>query len=403
MAGGPLAGIQVLDLTQGVAGPYCTKLFADYGADVVKIERPGAGDPARRAGPFPDDIPHPERSGMFLELNTNKQSVTLNLKTASGRRLLRRLAGSSDLVIESFRPGTLDRLGLDGRALRELNPCASLVSISSFGQSGPYRDLEADDLLAYAMGGVLSVTAYPEREPVRIGLYAPLFLAGGVAASFAFGAYLGARRSGAGERVDLSIMEVLATSMDRGGPNLASLAYTGELGHRGTTTRGTTAMPAGVYPCRDGYVMINTQVAWWPRICRAIGRPDLIEDPRYLERLFDPEFAPEIDALVYPWLLERSKQEAMEAAQAEGWPVSALNTTADTFADRHLRARDFFTTLDHPEAGALEYAGLPFRMVGTPGELRRAPLLGEHTARVLVERLGHSREEIVILRQRGAI
>ena len=191
MAGGPLAGIQVLGLTQGVAGPYCTKLFADYGADVAKIERPGAGDPARRAGPFPDDIPHPERSGMFLELNTNKQSVTLNLKTASGRRLLRRLAGSSDLVIESFRPGTLDRLGLDGRALRELNPCASLVSISSFGQPGPYRDLEADDLLAYAMGGVLSVTAYPEREPVRIGLYAPLFLAGGVAASFAFGAYLG--------------------------------------------------------------------------------------------------------------------------------------------------------------------------------------------------------------------
>ncbi len=400
---GALEGIRVLDLTQGVAGPYATKLFSDYGADVLKVERPGEGDLARRLGPFPHDQPNPEASGMFLELNTGKQSMTLDLKTASGQQILRRLAADADLVVESFRPGTIERLGLGPDALRAVNPKASLVRISSFGQNGPYRDMRADDLLLYAMGGVLSVTATVGREPVRIGLYAPLFLAGGVIAAFTLGAFFGARGTGTGERVDISIQEVLAASMDRGGPNLVALEYSGSIYfERGRTAR-VSALPAGVYPCADGYVHITTSPNWWDRFCRAIDRPDLIDDARLVSNLLNVDFAPEIDALLYPWLLARTKQEVMERAQAEGWVVSAINGMDDVARDPQLRARNFWTTLDHPEAGKLTMPGVPFRMQGTPGEMRRAPLLGEHTATVLAERLGYSAQQIVRLQQRGVI
>ena len=399
---GPLAGIRILDLTQGIAGPYCTKLFADYGADVVKIERPGRGDPARRIGPFPGDAPHRERSGMFLELNTGKRSLTLNLATAGGRAILLRLAGGSDLAVESFRPGTLERLGAGDGALRAANPALSLVRISNFGQDGPYRDFEANDLLAYAMGGVLSVTAMEGREPVRIGLYAPLFLAGAVAASFAFGAFLGARRSGRGERVDISLTEVLAGSMDRGGTNLVSAEYTGALGHPIASAR-SQAPPAGAYPCKDGYIHINASIRWWDRLCRLLGRPELIGDPAWTGRLDDPAFGPEIDALFLPWALARTRREAMLEAQSHGLGAAAIYTMEDLAGDPHLRERGYFREVAHPAAGRLEYFGPPFAMSGAPAALRPAPLLGQHTAEVLAERLGYARGQVVRLRQRNVV
>ena len=403
MSAGPLQGIRVVDLTQGVAGPYATKLFADYGAAVVKIERPDGGDPARRIGPFPGDEPHPEASGVFLELNTGKWSVTLNLKTTTGQEILRRLAVDADLVIESFRPGTLARLGLDRETLARVNPRTTLVQVSNFGQSGPYRDFEADDMLLYAMGGVLSVTGIPEREPLKIGLYAPLFFAGGVVATMAMGALAGSRASGRGEQVDISIQEVLAGSMDRGGPNLVAYQYTGGLMTGRERARRQSALPAGVYPCKDGYVHINAQPAWWDRFCRTIDRPDLIEDERLTGNLLDLDYGEEVDALFYPWLMERTKQEVMEKAQSEGLPISAINTMAEVASDPHLRARGFFVALEHPVAGTIELPGLPIRMSGTPGELRRAPLLGEHTGEVLTKRLGYTGAELLMLRQRNVI
>jgi crotonobetainyl-CoA:carnitine CoA-transferase CaiB-like acyl-CoA transferase len=403
MGDGALDSIVVLDLTQGVAGPYATKYYSDYGATVIKVERPGSGDPARRLGPFVGDIPSLEASGMFLHLNTGKQSVTLNLKTESGRRILRRLAAQADIVFENFRPGTLARLGLGSDALREVNPRAALVQISNFGQTGPYRDFAADDLLAYAMGGVLQVTGEAGRAPVKLGLYTPLFIAGVVAVALSLGAYLGSRRDGVGERVDFSITEMLAASMDRGAPNLVAYQYSGELQTKRESIGRMNALPNGIYPCADGYVHINAQVAWWPRMCRAIGRTELIDDPEYTSRLTDLEAVPDFDALIYPWLLERTKQDIMEAAQAVGLPISALNTMEDVFRDPHLRAREFFQAIDHPVAGLLEYAGPPFRMLGTPADVRRAPLLGEHTSQVLRERLGYTREQVVRLRQTNVI
>lgn len=403
MGNGPLEGIVVLDLTQGVAGPYATKYYSDYGATVIKVERPGSGDPARRLGPFVHDEPHLEASGMFLHLNTGKQSVTLNLKTATGQSILRRLAAQADIVFECFRPGTLARLGLDSTSLYEANPRTALVQLSNFGQTGPYRDFAADDMLAFAMGGVLQVQGDAAREPVKLGLYTPLFIVGVVTAALSLGAFFASRRDGVGERVDISMMEMLAASMDRAAPNLVAYQYTGQLSTKRETAGRMNALPNGIYPCADGYVHINAQTAWWPRLCRAIGRPELIELPEYTDRVNDLEAAPDFEALVYPWLLEHTKQEIMETAQAVGLPISALNTMEDVFADPHLRAREYFRAIEHPVAGTLEHAGPPFRMLGTPAEIRRAPLLGEHTAQVLCERLGYTRPQLVRLRQANVI
>ena len=401
--GPPLEGIRILDLTQGVAGPYATKLYADYGADVIKIERPDGGDPARRIGPFPNDEPHPERGGVFLHINTGKRSVTLNLKTASGQGILQRLAASADLVFESFRPGALERLGLDAERLAALRPQASLIRISNFGQYGPYRDFEADDMLLYATGGVLQITGVPEREPIKIGLYAPLFLAGAAAAAMSFGALMAADRDGVGQAVDVSIQDVLSASMDRGGPNLVAWQYSGSLMHLRMRELRRNAIPRGVYPCQDGYVFVNGALQWFDRFCRMIGHPELIDDEETLARLEHIEHGGDLDALLYPWLLERTKQQVMEEAQEVGLPVGAINSMADVFADPHLRAREFITTIEHPEAGAFEFPGLPIRMHGTPGALRRAPLLGEHTSEVLTSELGYTPEDVVILRQRNIV
>ena len=400
---GPLLGIRVLDLTQGVAAPYATMLLSDYGADVIKVERPGGGDPTRRIGPFPGDRPHPDRSGLFFELNSGKRSVTLNLATATGRRILQRLAANADLVIESFRPGALARLGLDAERLEAIQPAAALVQLSNFGQDGPYRDFELDDLGAYAIGGVLSLTGAEGREPTRIGLYAPLFLAGGVLATYTIGAVFGSRRTGRGERVDASLMEILASSMDRGGPNLVAYQYTGGLMSTRAVNQFRTAMPNGVFRCSDGYVSITGQSNFFPRLARMIDRPDIADDEAFLGRLEDPDFLPVVEPLLTDWLRTRTKREAMEKGQAEGLPVSALNTMADLFADPHLGERGFFATVAQPATGDVVLPGLALRMSDTPGEVLPAPTLGQHTVEVLTGELGYTRQDVAVLRQRSIV
>jgi crotonobetainyl-CoA:carnitine CoA-transferase CaiB-like acyl-CoA transferase len=400
---GPLEGWRVLDLTQGIAGPYVTKLYSDYGADVVKVEHAGAGDPARRIGPFPGDNPHAEKSGMFLTLNTGKRSVTLNLKTRTGRDILLALAAKADVVVESFRAGTLERLGLPPERFAEANPSAALVRISNFGQTGPRRDFEVDDLVAYAAAGILQVQGEPDREPVALGIYTPLFLAGAICAPMTLAAMLASRRDAQQEVVDFSIQEGLAGSMDRGGPNLVSYQYTGTLMVARRERVLINALPNGVFPCADGYIQVTTQTNWFSRFCRVIGHPEWATDERMLTHLNDPlEIGTEIEMAFYEWLLPRTKQQAMEEAQAAGWPLSALNTPADVVRDPHFRERGFFAAIEHPEAGNIELPGLALRFMGTPGEVRRPPLLGEHNLEVLGE-LGYEPSEVAALRAQGVI
>jgi crotonobetainyl-CoA:carnitine CoA-transferase CaiB-like acyl-CoA transferase len=400
---GPLEGWKVLDLTQGIAGPYVTKLCSDYGADVIKVERPGFGDVSRRIGPFPGDNPHAEKSGMYLTLNTGKRSITLDLTTRTGRELLLQLAARADLIVESYRPGTLERFGLGPERLAQAGP-AALVRISNFGQTGPMRDFAADDLIEYAAAGILQITGLPDKGPVALGLFTPLFLAGAICAPHALGAMRAAHRDKQPEVVDFSIQEALAGSMDRGGPNLVSYQYTGHLSHDKRPVRSRNAMPNGVYACADGYVHVSTLVTWYPRVFRVIGRPEWITDERITGHLNTAggEVGTEVEKAFLDWLRPRTKQQAMTEAQAQGWAMSALNTPADVLRDPHMRARGFFVTLEHPVAGPVELPGLALRFTGTPGELRRPPLLGEHNLEVFGE-LGYSPPEVAALRTQNVI
>ena len=210
-----LSDVKVLDLTWHIAGPYCTKLLAGYGAEVIKVERPGEGDPTRRMGPFFKDDPHPEKSGLFLHLNTNKKGITLNLKSATGKKILKALVSDADILVESFSPRVMPSLGLDYQTLEQINPKLVMVSISNFGQSGPYRDFKASEIVEYAMGGEMYSTGTAGREPLKLGGNVTQYQAGTVAAVATMGALYSAECQEVGQHVDVSIMETQAGSTDR--------------------------------------------------------------------------------------------------------------------------------------------------------------------------------------------
>jgi crotonobetainyl-CoA:carnitine CoA-transferase CaiB-like acyl-CoA transferase len=305
-------------------------------------------------------------------------------------------------VIESYRPGTLERFGLPPERFAEAGP-AALVRISNFGQTGPRREFAADDLIEYAASGVFQVTGLPDREPVALGIYTSLFLAGAICAPLALGAMRAARRDGKQEVLDFSIQEGLAGSMDRGGPNLVSYQYTGSMMFQRQAAGRFSALPAGTYRCADGYITVATSPNWFGRFCRVIGRPEWVTDVRMTGNLTNPDvIGAEVEAAFLDWLRPRTKQQAMEEAQAAGWPLSALNTPADVLRDPHMRERGFFVRLEHPAAGPVTLPGLALRFSGTPGELRRPPLLGEHNVEVFGE-LGYPPEDVAALRAQHVI
>lgn len=401
-----LSDVKVVDLTQHVAGPYCTKLFADFGAEVIKIEKPNGGDVARRLGPFPGDVPHPEKSGLFLHLNTNKKSVTLNLTTATGKKILRELVKDADVLVENYAPQTSQALGITYAEMEKINPRLLMVSITNFGQFGPYRDYKATDMLIYAAGGLLYVTGDgPDREPAKIANYAPLYYGGNAAAALTMAAFYGARYHGLGQHVDISLMEQIAGSMDRGGPQLLGVAYSGTvMMQRADVVRTSILPPAQALPSEDGYVWPNLNMGMWPKFLQVLGRSDLATDPDYSGiNLYNMERTPEIDAIILGYTMERRKQEIMEAAQGLGVAVTAIKTVAEAFHDPHLRERGYFVETEHPVAGEFEALGAPFKMSKTPWQAGRAPLLGEHNLEILCDRLGYSKQDLALLRSQGVI
>ena len=401
-----LEGLRVIDLTHYITGPFCTKLMADYGADVIKVERPDGGDPARRIGPFQGDDPHLEKSGLFLHLNTNKQSVTLNLKSQAGRGILLDLVKDADILVESFSPGVMDRLGLGYDVLSTVNPALVMTSISNFGQTGPYRDYKMTELILYAMGGTMHATGTADREPVKLGVTVEQFFCGAVCASATMGAHLGAMVDGVGQHLDLALFELQVGNQDRGVQANTTYQYNGNEPKRNVPGSGRSLMPVGIYPAGDGYVHFMTlNPDYWERVCHMIERPDLVKDPYFTKRenfFGNPEVKAEFEGVLYEWLLTRTKREVMEASQAVGYPCGALQSMADVFADRHFASHNYFVEVDHPVTGPLRYPGAPFVMSETPWQAGRAPLLGEHTAAVLGE-LGYSGEDVALLRSGGAL
>ena len=397
-----LTGIKVLDLTHYIAGPFCTKLLADYGADVIKVERPGIGDISRRAGPFPQDMPHPEKSGVFLYLNTNKRGITLNLKTKTGVDILKKLVKESDILVESFSPRVMPGLGLDNQTLKEVNPKLVMTSISNFGQTGPYRDWKATEITFFALSGKMHSMGDPDREPLKYALNAFQYFAGEAASLASLSAVIRSKTKDVGEHIDISILESIVSDVDN---IIIRYDYSRDRGRR-TTAKNYTMYPFGGFPCKDGFVCIQglgRGEEWLPRLFTMIGMPELKDDPRFATAQKRNEHSDEFYALLYSWLVDHTKQEVFDAAAEVRYPMAAIYTTEELVKNKHYNERGFFNEIDHPEAGKLTYPGAAFKLSDEGYELRMpAPLLGQHNSEVYGE-LGYSESDLSILRRSGVI
>lgn len=399
MPEGVLAGIRVLDLSHYVAGPYCTKLLAEWGAEVIKVERPGTGDPARRIGPFYQDVPNPEASGLFLYLNTGKKSVTLNLKSEQGKEVIKRLAQDCDVLVENFSPGVMERLGLDYLTLEQVNPRLVMTSISNFGRSGPYRDYKATDMVSFALGGLMSHVGDPDRPPTKLPGPWTQYTAGLHAFSGTLVSLLARDMTGQGQQVEVSIFEVVAAHTYTG-----YVQYTYMGGH--TPRVGNSSPQAGgrsrLHPTKDGG-LIGVALAPWENLVELLGMPELLTDPRFGTREARLEHGQELDGYVSAFTKERTKEELFQAAQANRLTWAPVNTIEDLFQSPQLTSRGFFKEIAHPATGPIRYPGSPVRLGDTPMRYEGAPLLGEHNAAVYTGLLGYAEEELAQLREAGVV
>lgn len=399
-----LSDVKVLDLSWYIAGPYCTKLLADYGADVIKIERPGGGDPARNLGPFPNDEPHPERSGLFLHLNTNKRSITLNLKTETGKSIFRKLVADVDILVESFRPRVMPSLGLSFEALEKINPGLVMTSISNFGQTGPYRDFKGSELVFQGFGGYMYLMGTLDREPVKKAANVIQYQLGATAATATMVALYGARMRGSGDHVDVNGVREEITSIDGKRCMMLAYQYTGHV-HR----RPPFPSP-NIRLAKDGYVFLvgfgaTTGAMFFPVVAKMLGltpeqreawgRPEVVNDP-VKQGEFD-------ETIMTPWLLEHTVKEIVEKAQAAGVMSTPYHNAEGVMNDLHFRERNYWVEIDHPATGPLTYPGAPIRMERAGWAVRRpAPLLGQHNEEIY-RNLGFSVQDLVNLKQTEVI
>ena len=375
----PLEGIRVLEVGTFVSAPYCGRLFAGYGAEVIKIEPPG-GDLARAHGPFKDGEPNPETSALFLYLNTNKQSVELDLASQAGRDALLRLAAHADLIIENYRPGDARALGLEYERLRAANPRLVLVSITAYGQEGPYAEYRSNNLIAFAMGGQMFITGDPDREPVKNGGYQADYQGGLNAFSAANLALLAAERDGEGQHVDISVQNCMGPILEAGIP---FYSYNGMwLGQR----RGNLMSSfMGVYPCLDGQVGVHVMARNFPPFARATGHPEWLEDERFATAESRREHDDVLMVEVIAWAAGVTTTEAYALGGEHRAPLTFSHTMKDLLESPQLASRGYLRRIEHPVAGEATYPGPPWWMGPDAWRDGPAPLLGEHTEAVLGE------------------
>lgn len=395
-----LEGLKVIEYGDGISAPFCAKLIGDLGADVLKVEPP-EGDETRRYGPFPDDVPDPERSGLFLYLNVNKRSVTLDVSTPTGRDLFLRLLHDADVLVENNLPSRMERLGLDYASIGALCPGLVMTSITPYGQTGPYRDYPAYDLQLSAVGGVTAVNGRPEREPLAAPFGVMEYAGGLYGSSATFVALLERDMSGLGQQVDVAIADCIA------GLHTGVYIWDGIRGVKNASRKGWgDVFPLGIYRCKDGYVsMTAPQIAQWIRFIKLMGEPEWSKNPRYRDRrAMASQYPEEAEALVRPWLMERTKEEIFALCRQEHLAFAPVYTIDEVVRHRHLKARRFFVDVSRDDLGTLQMAGSPYRFSETPSCVSRPPpRLGEHNEEVLCGRLVLDKHKLSELRRAGVV
>jgi crotonobetainyl-CoA:carnitine CoA-transferase CaiB-like acyl-CoA transferase len=400
---GPLSHIRVLDLGRIMAAPWATQILADLGADVIKIERPGAGDDTRAWGPpflaAADGTPTKE-AGYFLSVNRGKRSVTCDIASPEGQALVKRIAATSDVVVENFKAGALQRYSLDAASLRTQKPSLIYCSVTGFGQDGPRRDQAAYDFMIQAMGGLLSVTGERDGPPQKVGVPIVDLMTGMYATVAILAAIANRDRTGQGETIDLAMLDVQAAFLANQAMNWL---IGGKVPHR-AGNRHPNIQPQDVFPAKDGHVVLAVgNDGQFAKLCDAIGRPDWAADPRFAR---NPDRVRN-EAALTPLLAERfsafTRAELTALLDAAGVPCGPINTVPDVFADPQVKHRDMLRHLPHPLAGQVPQVVSPIRLRDAPLSFENAPpTLGQHTAEVLSS-LGVTEDEQAALRGRGII
>lgn len=370
----PLDGVVVLEMGEGISAAYCTSVMATLGADVIKIEAP-SGDTSRRLGPFPDDIPHQEKSGLFLYLNRNKRSVVLDLDDATGQDALRALSCRASIVVENFAPGYLAERGLDYDALSRDQQTLVMTSITPFGQDGPYRDYRATEITVFALGGYMSLIGDSSRAPLKFGGNVAQYTTGLYASTATLTALHLAEEAGIGQYIDISVMESMTSDHSQDTMDYSYRGFVRE--------RESSRVPI---PCADGFISFSVQAHRYEDFRRLIlgdrAEAEEADDAVARDRM---RMEGDLDTEILQWSYDKSKYEAYLLAQDAHVPAAFVADMSDLVESPQYVAREYFVEIDHPEAGAQLYPGFPARLTGADWEYSAAPLLGGHTKEVLSE------------------
>ena len=395
---GPLKDIRVVEMGQLLAGPFCGQLLADFGAEVIKIEPPGVGDPMREWG---QEKPH-GKSLWFPVVARNKKSLTLNLREPAGQALARQLIGTADILVENFRPGTMERWGLDYAALSALNPRLIMVRVTGYGQTGPYAHRAGFGAIGEAMGGLRHVVGTPDAPPSRMGISIGDSLAALYAALGALMALHARSTSGQGQMVDSAIYEAVMAMMES---LITEYQQTGYVRERTGAILPNIA-PSNVYPTRDQQMLLiaANQDTVFRRLCGAMGQPGLADDPRYRTHTARGERQAELDALIGAWTATQDAAPLEQLMEASGVPAGRIYRAPEMLADPHMAAREAIVTIHHPELGELKMQNVAPRLSGTPGAVRTpSPTLGQHTDELLGSILGLDPQRLAALRAERVI
>lgn len=393
---GPLDGIKVLDLTRVLAGPYATMLLGDLGAEVIKIEQPGTGDESRNFGPFKNGF-----SLYFMSVNRGKRSVTLNLKTERGQSIFKQLLAHTDIVVENFRPGTMKKLGLDYDTLKTERPSLIYAACSGFGQTGPYAQQGAYDMIIQGVGGIISITGEPEGPPVRVGtsisdITAALFTTIGVLSALHH-----RNQTGEGQFVDVAMLDSLVAVLEN-----AVVRYfaTGEA-PKPLGARHPAITPFEAFASADGHVIIALgNDTLWAKFCEHINRQDLTSDERFRTNADRTENHAELFPILSDIMSQRTTDAWIDALGRIGVPCGPINTMDKVVSHPQVQAREMITQVAHQITGAVEVPGVPIKLSETPGNVDApAPSLGEHTTEVLTDILKMSPDEVAKLKQDGVV